>query len=259
MGGNDRVTTDADVSAGQRHDHHYSESIGDALTTALVQYLWCNKHWCRSGAWDCPSCNFRLSRFGNDFRLSRQTARESGIARIGLACEATPTRNGVKMSAPISATLSIDERQELSARLVSGVIKAGKLAVWSVDDDPRYHSAADMQAELGELHSDLVARVHYHAGRNITGYLPESDDTTYPFESFKAAMTELEDELSAHWDSVYDVLGEDCDYQAYRAARDDMRTATGPDFLAYVPTNPESAHDLPTAYWINPCSEASCF
>lgn len=98
---------------------------------------------------------------------------------------------------------------------------------------------------------------HYHAGSNVSGYLPMSDDTGYPYETFSDAMSSLEDDLTRAWDSDYSASGEVIN-KTYSEAREEMRNASAPAFLTYTPTNFDSEHDIPTAWWVTPCDETDC-
>lgn len=160
----------------------------------------------------------------------------------------------------ITAGLSESERDEFLTRMTSAVIKSAKLVAYVASHNDLYYPANAMMCELSDLHTEICTPIHYHVGHNVAGYLPESDDTSIPFESFKAAMTALEDDLTSAWDFAYEVMGEiyDYDYAEYTAARDAMRTATGQDFCTYIPTNPGSAHDIPTALWVQSCSQFGC-
>lgn len=107
---------------------------------------------------------------------------------------------------------------------------------------------------------------HYHAGHNVSGYLPMSDDTGYPYQTFSDAVSALEDELTRDWDDACDLFNpfdEDNETVArieseYNDARQAMREAEAPAFLTYTPTNFDSEHDIPTAWWVTPCDDDEC-
>jgi hypothetical protein len=102
-------------------------------------------------------------------------------------------------------------------------------------------------------------RPHWHAIVNVSGYLPESDDASYPYETWSDALSALVDELDRAWDSAAELDDEQADAQ-YLEAHTAMHGATeGQDFLAYTPTHMDSERDIPTAWQVVACTETECF
>jgi len=93
--------------------------------------------------------------------------------------------------------------------------------------------------------------MHWHAGHNVAGYLPESDDAGYPYADWSDALSALREDLERAWDDGTD--------EQYLEAHTAIHGATaGQDFLVYTATNPDSAHDIPTAWWVTSCAEDDC-
>lgn len=98
----------------------------------------------------------------------------------------------------------------------------------------------------------MSTNLHWHAGHNVTGYLPESDEPN-AYVTWHDAMDVLVADLEYAWD------GEDATDEQYLEAHTAMHGATeGEDFLVYTATNPDSDHDIPTAWWITACTEDDC-
>lgn len=101
---------------------------------------------------------------------------------------------------------------------------------------------------------------HYHAIHNVSGYLPQSDDTT-SFATFEDAADALREDLGAEID------GEESDARAREledaqsaldAARAAGAAAAGGSFLTYTSTHADSDHDIPTAWQVTACTEIEC-
>jgi hypothetical protein len=91
---------------------------------------------------------------------------------------------------------------------------------------------------------------HFHAGHNVSGYLPESDEFN-AYETWHGALSALCDDLERAWDDGTDAQ--------FLEAHTEIHGATpGQDFLTYTATNPDSDHDLPTAWWVTSCTESEC-
>jgi hypothetical protein len=97
-----------------------------------------------------------------------------------------------------------------------------------------------------------MANTHYHAFSNVAGYLPESDDTGYPFDTFSEALSALVSDLEHAWDF------DDATDEQYLDAHTAMHNATGPEFLTYTATHADSEHDIPTAWQVVPCTDNEC-
>ena len=101
-----------------------------------------------------------------------------------------------------------------------------------------------------------MTMIHWHAGHNVAGYLPESDEPNV-FETWKDAMDSLVSDLEFAWDGSDAILNGDAQFLD---AHTSMHGATeGAEFLVYTATHPDSDHDIPTAWWVTPCSEPDCF
>lgn len=100
--------------------------------------------------------------------------------------------------------------------------------------------------------------VHWHAGHNVSGYLPESDDLTV-FDTFADAKAALLADLKWAADDAIDID----DGQRLSALEDAKRRLTDAadtdtEFLACTRTHGDSDYDIPTAWWIQPCDAGEC-
>jgi hypothetical protein len=94
-----------------------------------------------------------------------------------------------------------------------------------------------------------MADTHWHAGHNVSGYLPESDPI-YSSE-WRGALDAIVWELDSAWDD-----GTDAQYLDAHTA---MHAASeGQDFLTYTATHADSDRDIPTAWWITACTDDGC-
>jgi hypothetical protein len=101
---------------------------------------------------------------------------------------------------------------------------------------------------------------HWHAGHNIAGYLPESDEAAYRYESWHDAHMSVVTDVEAAQDDADDLPD---DAESVREGLLDVHCALhgateDAPFLAYSPTN-GGPHDLPTAWWVSRCDSADCF
>ena len=91
---------------------------------------------------------------------------------------------------------------------------------------------------------------HWHAGHNVAGYLPESDDS-YAYSDWSDALSALREDLERAWDDGTD--------EQYLDAHCAMHIATADQpFLVYTATHADSDHDIPTAWWVTRCTETDC-
>lgn len=98
------------------------------------------------------------------------------------------------------------------------------------------------------MQDHITGQQHWHAGHNVAGYLPESDDPC-TYAEWSDALSALVSDLESAWD--------DGDDGEYLPAHCDMHNATsGREFLTY--TLPDREHALPTAWWLTECSETDC-
>jgi len=96
---------------------------------------------------------------------------------------------------------------------------------------------------------------HFHA---VSGYLPESDDAGWPYETFSDARNALLEDMDQAADDA-------AEYDPRRAAEldqviSDLRDL--PDdsagWLGYAATHGDSDHDIPTAWQVVVCTQAGC-
>ena len=93
---------------------------------------------------------------------------------------------------------------------------------------------------------------HWHAGHNVAGYLPESDDPN-AYATWRDAMDALVSDFERAWDDEYATDAQ------YLDAHTSMHNATeDQDFLVYTATHADSEHDIPTAWWVTACTEDEC-
>ncbi|HEX9540075.1 MAG TPA: hypothetical protein VGA04_18095 [Streptosporangiaceae bacterium] len=120
------------------------------------------------------------------------------------------------------------------------------IEVQTIEVTPRaYGAARDAEPE-----NDCSAHVHWHAGHNVTGYLPQ-DDENYAYSDWSDALSALREDLERAWDDGTD--------DQYLEAHTMIHHATaGQDFLAYTATHADSDHDIPTAWWVTRCTEKEC-
>ena len=93
--------------------------------------------------------------------------------------------------------------------------------------------------------------MHYHVFRNVSGYLPDSDEAAYPFETEADAQMALDDELNTEIDN------EESEERIseLQEIKDSLSSTTG-GFLTYSSTHADSNHDIPTGWQIIPCTES---
>ena len=93
-------------------------------------------------------------------------------------------------------------------------------------------------------------KTHWHCGHNVSGYLPESDEPN-TYEDWSDALSSLVADIEWAWDDGTD--------EQYLDAHCAMHNATsGHDFLTYTTTHLDSAHDIPTAWWVESCQDSKC-
>jgi hypothetical protein len=113
-----------------------------------------------------------------------------------------------------------------------------------------------------------ATRIHFHAGHNDAGYLPESEVETFDtFEDAKAYM--ISELLSAadnmaSWADEHDcddvpcpTYGDACPEQLASEATalaEDLNLDSGPEWNYYL----SDGRALPVYYWIQPCTETVC-
>lgn len=85
--------------------------------------------------------------------------------------------------------------------------------------------------------------IHFHAGHNMPGYLPESD--VYTFETFEGAKLSTIDDIDRYGDYLFDCERHD-DADESSAIMQDLNLESGPEWGAYI-------GDL--YYWISPCTD----
>jgi len=92
---------------------------------------------------------------------------------------------------------------------------------------------------------------HFHAGHNVHGYLPESDDTGYVFDTFDDAKRSLIDDILRHADSIAEHDADAAD--ALAAVAEDVNLWTGQDYVCADDDTP-----LGRVYWIAACHDSEC-
>jgi hypothetical protein len=99
---------------------------------------------------------------------------------------------------------------------------------------------------------------HYHAYSNTAGYVPESDDSGYPFATFAEARDSLADDMAR-------AAEDSAEFDPQRAAdldaiMPDLRAlpAEAEGWLGYTATHGDSDHDIPTAWQVVACTHAEC-
>lgn len=103
---------------------------------------------------------------------------------------------------------------------------------------------------------------HYHAGHNIPGYLPMSDDAPYPAD-WEGARAELLDDLERYADHIADMVADDPTSTRFaslmasvESAIAEVRTADEEkDGAICVNVCSDDAHDLGESYWVQECFE----
>lgn len=110
--------------------------------------------------------------------------------------------------------------------------------------------------------------IHFHAGSNDAGYMPEGDVET--FDAFSDARTYMIAELLvaadsiAGWSEEHDcddcpcpIYGDDCPESLASTvtfAAEDLNLDNGPEWFASL----SDGRSLPVSWWISPCSEEEC-
>lgn len=85
--------------------------------------------------------------------------------------------------------------------------------------------------------------MHYHAGHNMPGYLPESD--VYRFDTFEEAKLSTIYDIDRYGDYLFDCERHD-DADNSSAIMEDLNLDNGPEWSDIV-------GDI--AYWINQCDD----
>lgn len=161
--------------------------------------------------------------------------------------------------------------------------KVGIVMPWDewfqVDGSCETLACGDCHEALATAHADPHSEecpeheapaVHFHAGHNVAGYMPEADVEC--FATWDEARSFLADELLRAADAVESWADEhDCDdipcptygdecawmhAQRLRGEAEELKEFEGPEFLTY--TNDGGEHTIPTAWWIRPCVEDDC-
>lgn len=112
---------------------------------------------------------------------------------------------------------------------------------------------------------------HYHAGRNMPGYMPEADVET--FDTFEDAKRYTIGELDRagdciqSWGEEHDcddipcpTYGDECPWDiasTYSHTMEELNLSNGPEWGEILPTT-GSPHDLGVSYWINQCADPDC-
>lgn len=106
---------------------------------------------------------------------------------------------------------------------------------------------------------DIEPITHYHVGSNIAGYLPEEDGPNYPVIGIDVAKRVLIDDIERIADGIQ-MAGD-----AWSLDKSDELSGVQQDINLWSEPNTvyvdmvDSAHCVPTAFWIVECSETECF
>lgn len=96
---------------------------------------------------------------------------------------------------------------------------------------------------------------HYHVGKNIPGYLPESDvDIASDADEAKRLLIA---EIDSFGDSLFEI-GEKDLADASSSEMQDLNLTDVTDGYSTTLRTSSSEHDLGMAFWINPCDEEGC-
>jgi hypothetical protein len=104
---------------------------------------------------------------------------------------------------------------------------------------------------------------HWHAVRNVAGYLPESDEAAEAL-SWEDARAALDEDMSSTLDGL-DYAPDDDETARLQEVRDQVthlraelgKVRPGQPWLGYSATN-GGPHDIPTAWQITECNHAEC-
>ena len=103
--------------------------------------------------------------------------------------------------------------------------------------------------------------MHYHVSRNIVGYLPESEDGSYPFDDWESARDSLADDIDRWAEGLYyeneGTLPDDSIMAVrYDDAIKEVRAIPGPDVEIdiFLPSS-DSEHALDVHFWLVKCSD----
>jgi hypothetical protein len=101
----------------------------------------------------------------------------------------------------------------------------------------------------------------WHVGKNVPGYLPESDVTHT--ETWREALEALRDEIDRDADGLFDFLPQE-HLEEYDGAMAEIREILkgkdeeeGDGMYYHLPSS-SSDRDLGISYWVEPCTEAEC-